>query len=98
MGTKREFVALVRHEAGDPYRVSFPDFPSLTVEGVTLDDARANAEWALFAHIRSLAAIPEPSASLEAVMADPQHQDARAVVLSLVEVDDDDDGAEDGAA
>jgi hypothetical protein len=47
----------------------------------------------LFAHIRGLAAIPEPSASLEAVSTDPGHQGAQAIILSLIEVDDDDDGA-----
>jgi predicted RNase H-like HicB family nuclease len=93
MGTKREFVALVRHEAGDPYRVTFPDFPGITAESETFDDARANAEWALFAHLLSLPTIPEPSASLEAIEADPQHQDAQAVTLSLIELDDDDDDA-----
>jgi hypothetical protein len=35
------FVALIRHEAGDPYRVTFPDFPGITVEGATLDDTLA---------------------------------------------------------
>jgi predicted RNase H-like HicB family nuclease len=87
----KPFVALIYRGPDSIYRVSFPDFPDLLAESETFDYACANAEWALFAHIRSLGTIPERSASLEAVEADPQHQDARAVILSLVEVDDDDD-------
>jgi predicted RNase H-like HicB family nuclease len=49
---------------GDPYRVSFPDFPNVVATGDTLDDARRDAELTLFLQVRNLVAdgraIPEP--------------------------------------
>jgi predicted RNase H-like HicB family nuclease len=54
------------------YHVSFPDFPTIRVEGETLEHTRVRAEYALFFHIRRLVAeseaIPEPS-GLEVIMA-----------------------------
>jgi predicted RNase H-like HicB family nuclease len=67
----KPFVSLIYRGPDGIYRVSFPDFPDLMAECETFDDACANAEWALAVHIRSLPAIPEPSASIETVMADP---------------------------
>jgi predicted RNase H-like HicB family nuclease len=39
MGTMREFVALIRHEADDAYRVSFPDLPNVVAAGGATRDA-----------------------------------------------------------
>jgi predicted RNase H-like HicB family nuclease len=71
----KEFIALIHRDADGTYRASFPDFPDVTVVGQSFDEARVDAQWALLAHLRSLAEreeIPEPS-SLETIMADPRH-------------------------
>jgi predicted RNase H-like HicB family nuclease len=72
------------------YHVSVPDFPAVTAAAATLNHARVNAEWALFAHIRSLLAqgqtIPEPS-SLADILCNPRNQSAQIVTLALIEVD-----------
>jgi predicted RNase H-like HicB family nuclease len=84
----KPFVALIYRGPDGIYRVSVPDFPAITVAGITFDHARVNAEWALFAHIRRLMAngdaIPEPS-SLADVIAD---QGAQVMTLALIEVDE----------
>jgi predicted RNase H-like HicB family nuclease len=60
----REFVALIYQGPEGDYRVSFPDFSTITAAGETLERARANAEVALFSHIHRLVAegqiIPGP--------------------------------------
>jgi predicted RNase H-like HicB family nuclease len=91
----REFVALTRQGPTGGYQLTFPDFSALTVQGETLEQARVRAEYALFFHIRRLVAegqtIPEPL-SLEAIMADPQHQGAlETTTLAWIEIDDDGD-------
>jgi predicted RNase H-like HicB family nuclease len=50
----KEFVTLIRRAADGTYRVSFAAFPNVMAAGQTLDDARANAERALFVHLRGL--------------------------------------------
>jgi predicted RNase H-like HicB family nuclease len=63
----KEFVALIRQRSDGGYCVPFPDLPTVTVDGATLEHARAQAEIALLLHIpRAVAegeAIPEPSGS-----------------------------------
>jgi predicted RNase H-like HicB family nuclease len=90
----KQFIALIHREPDGGYGVAFPDFPEVTAAGASLDDARADAEWALFRHLDSLVAdgqeIPEPS-SLETIMSDPRHLGATAMTLALVEIDEDDD-------
>ncbi|MBR0556690.1 type II toxin-antitoxin system HicB family antitoxin [Ciceribacter sp. L1K23] len=82
----RNYIGLIRKEADSDYGVSFPDFPGVVTAGTDLDDARRMAEEALGLHVDGMIedgeAIPEPS-SLEAVMADPVHKDAVAVLISL---------------
>jgi predicted RNase H-like HicB family nuclease len=91
----REFVALIYQGPEGDYRVSFPDFPTITAAGETLERARAKAEVALFSHIRRLVAegqiIPGPL-SLEAIMADPRHQGALdTMIVELLEIDNSDE-------
>ena len=78
------YVALLRKEADSDFGVDFPDFPGCVTAGVTLEDARRMATEALALHIEGMvedgAAIPEPS-SLDAIMADPHHNDAVAVLV-----------------
>ncbi len=81
----RQFIALIHKEAASDYGVSFPDLPGLITAGADLDEARLMAAEALALHLEGMAeegeAIPEPS-SLETVMADRQHRDAVAVLVS----------------
>jgi predicted RNase H-like HicB family nuclease len=83
----KSFFALIYRGPDGIYRVSVPDFPAVTAAGPTLDHARVNAEWALFAHIRCLLAkgqtIPDPSS-----LADPRHQGTQIMTLALIEVDE----------
>jgi predicted RNase H-like HicB family nuclease len=37
----RNYIGLLRKEAGSDYGVSFPDFPGIATAGTNLDDARA---------------------------------------------------------
>lgn len=73
------YIGLLRKVPESDFGVSFPDFPGCVTAGVTLDEAYRMAEEALSAHIDFMAEdgdpIPQPS-SLEAVMADPENQDA----------------------
>jgi predicted RNase H-like HicB family nuclease len=90
----REFVALIRQEPDGSYRVSFPDFPDVTVDGDTLEHARVRAEYELFCHIRRLVAdgraIPEPL-GFEAMIADPRNQGAlQNMSVALIEFDGED--------
>ena len=94
----REFVALIRRGADGRYRVLCPDFPTVTVDGKTLEQARIRVEYEVFFHIRDLVAdgqtIPEPL-GLEAIQADPRHQGAlETTTLAWIEFDDDDDDGE----
>jgi len=78
------YVALLRKETASDFGVDFPDFPGCITAGVTLEDARRMATEALALHIEGMIedgdAIPEPS-GLDAIMADPHHNDAVAVLI-----------------
>jgi predicted RNase H-like HicB family nuclease len=80
------YVALLRKESDSDYGVDFPDFPGCITAGTTLDDARRMAAEALEFHVEGMIAdgapIPAPS-SLDAIMADPQHRDAVAVLVDV---------------
>lgn len=82
----RNYIGLIHKDAESDYGVSFPDFPGVVTAGTDLDDARRMAEEALALHVEGMVedgeAIPEPS-SLEAVMADPDHKDGVAILVSL---------------
>lgn len=82
----RNYIGLIHKDAESDYGVSFPDFPGVVTAGTDLDDARRMAEEALALHVEGMVedgeAIPEPS-SLEAVMADPDHKDVVAILVSL---------------
>jgi len=78
------YPALIHHDDGTAYGVSFPDFSGTIASGDTIEAAVADAESALvatleFMHERS-EEIPEPSA-LETVAELEDAQDARAIVL-----------------
>jgi predicted RNase H-like HicB family nuclease len=90
----REFIALIRQGPDGGYRVSFPDFPAVTVDGGTLEHARVRAEYELFCHICRLAAegeaIPKPL-GFESMIADPEHQGAlENISVALIDIEDDD--------
>ena len=90
----REFVALIRQRPDGGYRVSFPDFPTVTVDGDTPEHARVRAEYELFCHICRLAAegeaIPEPL-GFERIIADRGQQGAlENISVALIEIDGDD--------
>jgi predicted RNase H-like HicB family nuclease len=78
------YVALLRKQSDSDYGVDFPDFPGCVTAGATLDEARLMAVEALNFHIEGMVAdgepIPEPS-SLHAIMTDPHHADAVAVLV-----------------
>ncbi|MCA3280539.1 MAG: type II toxin-antitoxin system HicB family antitoxin [Roseomonas sp.] len=79
-----DYIALIHKEPGSDYGVSFPDFPGCVTAGVTLDEARREAQEALALHIDDMIddgeAMPEPS-SLEAVMAERENRDAVAFLV-----------------
>jgi predicted RNase H-like HicB family nuclease len=80
------YVALLRKEADSDFGVDFPDFPGCITAGITLEDARRMATEALALHLEGMIedgdAIPEPS-GLDAIMADPHHADAVAVLIDV---------------
>jgi predicted RNase H-like HicB family nuclease len=82
----RSYIGLIHKAADGDFGVSFPDFPSVTATGATLDDARAVAEEALARHIAGLAevgkAIRQPS-TLSDVMSDPSNRDGVAILVSI---------------
>ncbi|ESY76369.1 CopG family transcripitonal regulator [Mesorhizobium sp. LNHC221B00] len=82
----KQYIGLIRKDAGSDFGVSFPDFPGVITAGKDLDDARSMAEEALALHIEGLVedgdAIPEPS-SLEAVMADADNRDGVAILVAV---------------
>lgn len=78
------YIALLRKQPDSDFGVDFPDFPGCVTAGVTLEDARRMAAEALQLHLEGLqedgTPIPEPS-TLDAIMADPHHADAVAVLV-----------------
>jgi predicted RNase H-like HicB family nuclease len=79
-----DYIALIHKEPGSDYGVSFPDFPGCVTAGVTLDEARREAQEALALHIDGMIedgeSMPEPC-SLEAVMAERENRDAVAFLV-----------------
>ena len=61
----RPFIAFIRKQPEDGFRVSFPDFPDCSSSGRTIAEARQNAENALTLYCQRLiqtgASIPRPS-------------------------------------
>ncbi len=82
----QHYIGLIHKDADSDFGVSFPDFPGVVTAGTDLDDARRMAEEALVLHVEGMIedgeAIPEPS-SLEAIMSDPAHREAVAVLIPL---------------
>lgn len=82
----QNFIGLIHKDPDSDYGVSFPDFPGVATAGTDLDDARRMAEEALAFHVEGMIedgeAIPKPS-SLEAIMSDPENNDAVAVLIPL---------------
>jgi predicted RNase H-like HicB family nuclease len=78
------FIALIHKDADSDYGVSFPDLPGCISAGRTLEEARLMAAEALAFHLDGMAEdgepIPSPS-PLDAIMADPEHRDAVAVLI-----------------
>jgi predicted RNase H-like HicB family nuclease len=88
----KEFVALIRQRSDGGYRVTFPDLPSVTFDGETLEQVRAQAEIALLLLIDRVVA--EGGAIPESSGADPPYNDAlETMTIALTEVDLDDDDA-----
>ncbi|PPJ47480.1 type II toxin-antitoxin system HicB family antitoxin [Rhizobium sp. KAs_5_22] len=82
----QHYIGLIHKDVDSDFGVSFPDFPGVVTAGTDLDDARRMAEEALVLHVEGMIedgeAIPEPS-SLEAIMSDPAHREAVAVLIPL---------------
>ena len=61
----RPFIAFIRKQTDRGFLVSFPDLPTCNSTGVSIAEARANAEFALKLHCRRLqrdgAPLPSPS-------------------------------------
>jgi len=61
----RPFIAFIRKQTDCGFRVSFPDLPDCNSAGLTVAEARQNAEHALTLHCQRLqrigAPIPQPS-------------------------------------
>ncbi len=61
----RPFIAFIRKQTDLGFRVSFPDLPDCNSTGLTIAEARQNAEHALTLHCRRLqrigAPLPRPS-------------------------------------
>ena len=61
----RPYIALIRKHSDFGFHVSFPDLPDCISSGLTIAEARRNAEHALSLHCRRLqrigAPIPPPS-------------------------------------
>lgn len=81
-----DYIALIHKDADSEYGVSFPDLPGCVSVGVTMAEARANAEEALALHVESMIedgqAIPG-SSTLDAVMAHPENRDGAVIVVPL---------------
>lgn len=81
-----KYIALIHKERDSDYGVSFPNFPGCISAGKTLEQAKAMAEEALFAHITLLKemheTIPIPS-TLDEIMSCPEN---RSAIAFLVEV------------
>jgi predicted RNase H-like HicB family nuclease len=79
-----EYVALIHHDEGGDYGVSFPDFPGCVASGATLDEARALAAEALALHMASMAkdgeTIPPPS-PLAGIMAEWENLAAKWLIV-----------------
>jgi predicted RNase H-like HicB family nuclease len=73
------YIALLRKDPDSDFGVDFPDFPSCTSAGSTLQEAREMAAEALQFHIEGMLEeglpIPPPS-GLDAIMADPENVEA----------------------
>lgn len=51
-----QYLALMHHEPGSDYGVSFPDFPGCVTAGRTPEEARRMAQEALSGHIEAMLA------------------------------------------
>ena len=80
------YIGLMRKERGSDFGVEFPDFPGCVTAGRTLEEARHMAAEALSLHLEGLiadgASIP-PARSLDAIMADPAHAGAVALLVDV---------------
>ena len=78
------YAALIRKETSSDFGVEFPDFPGCVAAGNTLDEALAQAEYALEFHVEGVVAegqtIPAPS-PLEQVL---ESADAHGTAVFLV--------------
>ncbi len=81
------YIALLRKDHDSDFGVDFPDFPGCIAAGRTLEEARRAAAEALEFHIVGMLqdreAIPDGSATLDAVMADPDNRDATAFLVDV---------------
>jgi predicted RNase H-like HicB family nuclease len=76
----------MRKEPDTDFGVNFPDFPGCITAGRTMDEAYRLAAEALAFHVEGMTedgeSLPQPS-TLEAVMADPENQDAVPFMVPL---------------
>lgn len=78
------FIALIRKDADSDFGVSFPDFPSCTIAGRSLEEAHTFAQEALAIHFEGIKedgeALPSPS-SLCKIMRHPDFADGVAFLV-----------------
>ncbi|MGE5539541.1 MAG: type II toxin-antitoxin system HicB family antitoxin [Gemmatimonas sp.] len=79
-----DYIALIRTD-GSRYTARFPDFPTVSADGDTMDETRDAARKALASHIAFMVddgqRLPAP-ASLARVMEDRRNRDAVAVLVA----------------
>jgi predicted RNase H-like HicB family nuclease len=81
-----DYVALIHKDTDSDFGISFPDFPGCISAGTTLSKAVDMGKEALSGHMALIQdlghPLPEPS-SFESIMADADHQNAIAVLISV---------------
>ncbi|MGL4686085.1 MAG: type II toxin-antitoxin system HicB family antitoxin [Commensalibacter sp.] len=80
------FIALLRKETSNDYKVDFLDFPGCVTAGQTLEEARKAAYEALSLHIEGMLGDGDPIpnlASLDSIMEDTDNQEVIAFLIDI---------------
>lgn len=84
-----KYIAVIHHDPGSAFGVSFPDFPGCITAGETFEEARARAAEVLRLCIEEThaagEALPVPS-TFEAVMQDLDFADGVAFFVTVAEL------------
>jgi predicted RNase H-like HicB family nuclease len=81
----RPFIAFISKQISAGFRVSFPDLPECDSTGLTIVEARQNAEHALSMHCRHLrqSGVPIPRPSYMHQIARTQERSADGLVVLI---------------